>query len=302
MSIAAKIFRKAWGLTGMKKMFSLPEEELLKTVGKLNKDRGFFLPKDKEFLYEKRVILGEYSCLTIQHKTKPAKRAILFFFGGGMMIGPDAGDVSVLKKLCRATGYDGWFPFYPLCTDHCITDTYAMAYECYRQMVDIYGGGNVSTCGFSSGGMLALGVAAHNSALGTPAAQPRHVVAVSPGECPWNDAERERMRALNGRDVAIDYAYMERMDKFMRHGAENVPDYMLSGSRGDYTGVGDVHFFYSEDEILYGALPDYEDACRRAGVPYDVTSRPGMIHCYPMAPYFKEAKEDFNKIKEILKD
>ena len=35
-------------------------------------------------------------------------------------------------------------------------------------MVMLHGGGNVSTCGFSSGGALALGIAAHNSALGHP--------------------------------------------------------------------------------------------------------------------------------------
>ena len=50
----------------------------------------------------------------------------------------------------------------------------------------------------------------------------------------------------------------------MRHGCENVPDYMLSGSRGDFTGVGDIHFFYSADEVLYGALPDFEEACKGA--------------------------------------
>ena len=65
-----------------------------------------------------------------------------------------------------------------------------------------------------------------------------------------------RMQALNERDVSIDYAFMVTVEKFMRHGCENVPDYMLSGSRGDFTGVGDVHFFYSADEVLYGALPD----------------------------------------------
>ncbi len=66
------------------------------------------------------------------------------------------------------------------------------------------------------------------------------------------------MQALNERDVSIDYAFMVTVEKFMRHGCENVPDYMLSGSRGDFTGVGDIHFFYSADEVLYGALPDFE--------------------------------------------
>ena len=109
------------------------------------------------------------------------------------------------------------------------------------------------------------------------------------------------MQALNERDVSIDYAFMVTVEKFMRHGCEHVPEYMLSGSRGDFTGVGDIHFFYSADEVLYGALPDFEDACKRAGVPYTVSARPKMVHCYCMLPIFREAKEDFGKITEILK-
>ena len=185
--------------------------------------------------------------------------------------------------------------------EHCITETYAMVYECYRKMITLYGGGNVSTCGFSSGGALALGIAAHNNAQPEPLPQPRHIVAVSPGEVPWNDAEKVRMQALNERDVSIDYAFMVTVEKFMRHGCEKVPDYMLSGSRGDFTGVGDIHFFYSSDEVLYGALPDFEEACKHAKVLYTAFARPKMVHCYCMLPYFKEAKEDFAKITDILK-
>ena len=53
-----------------------------------------------------------------------------------MVIGPDKGDLPVMRKLCRETGCDVWFPFYPLCMEHCITETYAMVYECYRKMIN----------------------------------------------------------------------------------------------------------------------------------------------------------------------
>ena len=132
-----------------------------------------------------------------------------------MVIGPDKGDLPVIRKLCRETGCDVWFPFYPLCMEHCITETYEMVYECYRRMIELYGGGNVSTCGFSSGGALALGIAAHNNAHEKPLPQPRHIVAVSPGEVPWNDEKKARMQALNERDVSIDYAFMEAVEKFL---------------------------------------------------------------------------------------
>ena len=65
--------------------------------------------------------------------------------------------------------------------------------------------------------------------------------------------------------------------------------------------MSDIHFFYSADEGLYGALPDFEAACRRSGVPFDAFARPGMVHCYCMLPCFREAKEDFAKITEILR-
>ena len=50
-----------------------------------------------------------------------------------------------------------------------------------------------------------------------------------------------------------------------------------------------------------GALPDFEAACKRANVPYTAFARPKMVHCYCMLPVFQEAKEDFAKIAEILK-
>lgn len=52
---------------------------------------------------------------------------------------------------------------------------------------------------------------------------------------------------------------------------------------------------------LSGALPDFEEACKRSGVPYTAFARPGMVHCYCMLPYFREAREDFDRLTEILK-
>ena len=300
MSFFASLLRGIYKLIGAKKAFALPEDEILKVIEKQNRHRGIFAPTDKKAYYKTVTVKG-FPCLIVRERPEPSKRAILYFFGGGMVIGPDKGDLPVMRKLMRDTGCDVWFPFYPLCTEHCITETYDMVYECYRMMIGIYGGGNVSTCGFSSGGALALGIAAHNNAKGSPLPQPRHIVAVSPGEVPCSDPEKARMQALNSKDVAIDYAFMVTVEKIMRHGNENVPDYMISGSRGDFSGVGDIHFFYSSDEVLYGALPDFEDACRRANVPYTAHARPGMVHCYCMLPYFKEAREDFGKITELLK-
>ena len=211
MSIFSSILRTAYKLSGAKKAFALPEDALRKEIEKQNRHRGVFTPTDRKAYYETIAVNG-FPCLIVREYPKPSERAILYFFGGGMVIGSDKGDLPVMRKLCRETGCDVWFPFYPLCMEHCITETYAMVYECYRKMITLYGGGNVSTCGFSSGGALALGIAAHNNAQPEPLPQPRHIVAVSPGEVPWNDAEKARMQALNKRDVSIDYPTSFKVD------------------------------------------------------------------------------------------
>ena len=174
MSIFASILRGVYRLSGAKKAFALPEDALSREIEKQNRHRGVFMPTDRKAYYETMTVNG-FPCLIVREAPNPSKRAILYFFGGGMVIGPDRGDLPVMRKLCRETGCDVWFPFYPLCMEHCITETYAMVYECYRKMIELYGGGNVSTCGFSSGGALALGIAAHNNAQPESLPQPETV-------------------------------------------------------------------------------------------------------------------------------
>lgn len=299
MSLGAKLLNLGVKLSGAKKKYSLPEEQFLEEVRKMNRSRGFYMPTDHKAVYQKHEVMGR-EVLIVQRDRAPAKRAILYFFGGGMMIGPDKGDVDVILKLVDRTGCDVWFPMYPLCTDHCITETYEMVYECYRQLIERYGAGNVSTCGFSSGGALAIGIAAYNNTRKEKLPMPRHIVAVSPGEVPWNDEERAIMQKNNPKDMMVDYAFMEKVERFERHGRDDVPAFMIHISQGDLTGVDHIHFVYSTDEVLYGAKQNFLRACEQHGVRYTVRERPGMVHCYAMLPYFKEAKEDFEELAALL--
>lgn len=281
-------------------MYYLPDDKFLMKVKQLNKKRGFYLPQDNKAFYTEHTV-NNHKCLIVQPHKQKSSRAILYLFGGGMMLGPDRGDIDVVVKLAHKTDCDIWFPIYPLCPDNCITDSYEMVFECYRQLISIYGSGNVSTCGFSSGGALAIGVAAYNNTLADKLPMPRHIVAVSPGEVPWNDNEKQIMLQNNPTDNMVDYAFMSRVEKFERGNNTDVPDYMIHISKGNLSGVDNIHFVYSEDEVLYGAKQNFIDACEKYNVKYTIRQRKGLFHCYPMLPYFKEAKEDFNEIADILK-
>ena len=120
MSICASILRSVYKLSSAKKAFVLPEDALRKEIEKQNRHRGVFTPTDRKAYYETITVNG-FPCLIVREHPKPSERAILYFFGGGMVIGPDKGDLPVMRKLCRETGCDVWFPFYPLCMEYCIS-------------------------------------------------------------------------------------------------------------------------------------------------------------------------------------
>ena len=117
MSIFASILRSVYKLSGAKKAFALPEDALRKEIEKQNRHRGVFTPTDHKAHYE-TITVGGFPCLIVRENSKPSERAILYFFGGGMVIGPDKGDLPVMRKLGRETGCDVWFPFYPLCMEY----------------------------------------------------------------------------------------------------------------------------------------------------------------------------------------
>ena len=108
------------------------------------------------------------------------------------------------------------------------------------------------------------------------------------------------MQANNPKDMMVDYAFMEKVEKYEKQGRDDVPEFMIHISKGNLRGVDHIHFVYSTDEVLYGAKQNFIDACKKYGVKYSVRERPGMIHCYAMLPYFRESKEDFEEIAQIL--
>lgn len=108
------------------------------------------------------------------------------------------------------------------------------------------------------------------------------------------------MQANNPKDMMVDYAFMEKVEKYEKQGRDDVPEFMIHISKGDLRGVDHIHFVYSTDEVLYGAKQNFINACKKYGVNYSVRERPGMIHCYAMLPYFRESKEDFDEIARIL--
>lgn len=292
MSIRFSIAKFIVKLSGYKKIFALPHDELLTKMEKINGKRGFKIPKDRHFIYgDVKVYDDKYHCLTIQKNEEKAKRAILFCYGGGMIIAPDKDDIKKGIAFGKDCNMDVWFPYYPLCTDHSIKDLYEMIFETYKKMIDVYEAENITVLGYSSGGAIAIGLGLYNNYLGRPLPMPRRIIASSPGCCPNKPKQIEKMNVLNEKDVLLDSKFMESVHEFMEHGEKDIPEFMLSGYAGDFSNMPPIDFWYGSDEVLYAFADDFIDACKKAGVAYTLNIGKEMCHCYPMLKLFPEGKE-----------
>ena len=68
MSFFASVLRAAYKLSGAKKAFTLPEDEILKVIEKQNRSRGVFTPKDHEAHYEMITVNG----LSVPYRARKA--------------------------------------------------------------------------------------------------------------------------------------------------------------------------------------------------------------------------------------
>lgn len=299
VSIRFRIIKWCFAIIGVKKMSFLPKDALIKKAKKLNRRRVFKIPKRKDTRYKDVRILDQYHCLTITPQPSSYKRAVLYLFGGGYVLGPDDKDVQTAEKIGRSSKRDVWFPYYPLCIDSDIIASYDMVYAVYKEMLKEYKAQDIAVLGFSSGGALAIGMCLHNNEQVHSLPMPGLLIVVSPGCLPVTVEEKNKMKEASKKDILLDYALMPTIQSIMEHGTQ-VPTYMRSAICGDFTNVPMTHFYYGGDEVLYVEAPYFMKAYERYHVPYQMHVKKGMCHCYPAMTMYPEGKQAQDEIIQLL--
>lgn len=311
MSLTYKIASGIVRLLGVKKMFLKNKEEMLEYAKKENAKVVFDLnkarrrAKRRKYHFFDRDVMG-YRLLSYQNNLTPAKGAVLYLFGGGMITQPNPLDFPLAERIMEKTGKDVWFLFYPLCSEEVKVDkTYEVCFETYRLMTETYRAENISVLGFSSGACLSIGIFLHNNALGRTLKMPGRIIAVSPGGIPDVDLNEnkeiwEKVNALNHKDIMIDPAYIKTAREIAK-GDEELPEYMLDGTVGDFTDFPKIYFYYGENECLYAFAGEFRKAMEKYHIPYEIIVGKGMCHCYPLARFFREGREAQDQIIELLK-
>lgn len=311
MSLTYQIAAGIVKLLGVKKIFKKSKEEMLEYAKAENSKIVFDLEKamrrsrrKKYYLFD-REVMG-YRLLSYQKNQSTADGAVLYFFGGGMITQPDKLDFSLVERIMKKTDKDVWFLFYPLCSEDVKIDkTYKVCFEAYRLMTETYKAENISVLGFSSGACLSIGVFLHNNALGRSLTMPGRIIAVSPGGIPdvnlgENKEVWEKLNELNHKDIMIEPTYIKTAREIAK-GDEDLPEYMLDGTVGDFTDFPETYFYYGENECLYAFAGAFRKAMKKYHVPYKIIVGKGMCHCYPMMRFFREGREAQDQIIELLK-
>lgn len=311
MSLTYKIASIIVRFVGVKKMFLKNKEEMLEYAKKENAKAIFDLDKAKKkaerknyFLFDKDVM--GYRLLSYQKNKKPAEGVVFYLFGGGMITGPDKLDFSLSERIMEQTGKDLWFLFYPLCSEDVKLDkTYEVCFETYRLMTETYKAENISVLGFSSGASLALGIFLHNNALGRPLPMAGKIISVSPGGLPdvsleGNKEVWEKLNALNNKDIMIEPSYFKTAREIVK-GDEDLPEYMLDETKGDFSDFPKTYFYYGGNECLYAFAEYFKKAMEKHKAPYKIIVGEGMCHCYPLLRFFREGRQAQDEIIELLK-
>ena len=301
MTLKYRILKEIVKTVNIKRMWTgMSVEELLDRRRKANARMGIPELKDDAFVITRTAVMG-FPVLKMIHK-KTTDRACLFIIGGGMITPPRPGAVRKALRFARETGLDVFVPYYPLCTDDPLTKAYEMIHETYRTMLEDYQPDHISVLGTSSGGNLALGMAAYINDGHRDTPMPGYIMAISPGTCVDSEEEWQRMLELDKKDIAIPAQYMKSAVEIMRHGDSSVPEYMIWLQQGDFTDCPKTTFIYGSDETLYACAPSFEAAMKKYGVNYEMIVGEGMFHCYPVFPVCKEAEDGwdlmFRKIRE----
>ena len=311
MSITYKITSNIIKFLNVKKMFLKNKEEMLEYAKGENAkvvfdlDKAMKRAKRKNYYLHDRDVMG-YRVISYQENQYFAKGAVLYLFGGGMITQPNKLDFTLSERIMKKSGKDVWFLFYPLCSEDIKVDkTYEVCFETYKLMTETYKAKNISVLGFSSGACLSIGIFLHNNALGRPLKMPGKIISVSPGGIPdvsldKNNRIWERLNELNHKDIMIEPTYIKTAREILK-GDEDLPEYMLDGTVGDFTDFPKTYFYYGENECLYAFAEEFKKAMEKYHKPYEIIVGKGMCHCYPLVRFFREGREAQDQIVELLK-
>ena len=266
-------------------------EKLRKKAREENEGFVFSLPKNKKTQYS--LTDGtEHPCLVIRPKNlKKSEKAVLYIYGG--ITNNWNTQKSMAVRYAIDTGVEVWYPVYPSITEVKVQDTVEYLYSIYLRMLERYQPEKIALFGVSMGGFFSLELVNWINRMHPECPMPGLILAHSAGGWPGTEKEWDELRKYEARDPMFSENDM-RMTLKVIYDPENVPEWIMTPSLGDFHDAPQTYLYYGE-EMLAGNAPAYARAYERdgSGDRIHVEIVKNMMHGYSCMPVFPESKKSY---------
>jgi acetyl esterase/lipase len=258
---------------------------------------GFFgkLPEGFELTPVK---IGDLSAEWMLPARAPKDKVILYFHGGGLVVGSIKAHRGIVAKFVKGSGIGALLFDYGLAPERPFPEGLNDSVAAYRYLLDEgIKPSNIVFMGDSGGGGLCLAtlLALKDRGIALPAA----AVALSP----WTDLKNTGDSWTTNAE-ADTLCWKEAQTVFSKYYAgDNDPALpLISPLYGDLRGLPPLLLYVGSDELLLSDSTRFAEKAKAAGVGVTLKIGAGLFHCYPAcAPLFPEATQAMNEICSFLK-
>ena len=233
--------------------------------------------------------VGEHKVFTVGPREGGPVRGQVFYLPGGGYVNPPAGlHWMFVAKLVKTLNVVCTIPVYPLAPEHLCDEGIAFAATAYRRLESEQGSQKLLVMGDSAGGGLALAM------LQQTRAAPAGLVL----DAPWLDAAAcdPSQAEIERRDWLLNRFALRTWGRWWAGPERDLKDPMVSPLFGDLGGLPPTLLLCGSADILVA------DSRRLAAAAPDKVryiEEEGMMHVYPMVPFFPEARRAWREIERF---
>jgi epsilon-lactone hydrolase len=241
----------------------------------------------KEVIVEAREVEGR-RVFTVRPRDRPVRRHILYLHGGGYVNGPAFLHWWFIERLVKTFDARCIVPRYPLAPASQCDASIAFVAAIYRDLVAEVGAENLVVMGDSAGGGLALAL------LQNAGVRPAGLLL----NAPWLDAgvSDPSQPEIERNDWLLNRFVLRTWGKWWA-GSRGLDDPMVSPLFGDLSVLPRTLVFGGSRDIL---VADGRRLAKAAPDKVEYVEEPGLMHVYPLLPFFPETRRAWRKIRAFM--
>jgi acetyl esterase/lipase len=242
--------------------------------------------------------IGELSAEWMLPQNATKKRAILYFHGGGLVVGSIHAHRGIVAKFVKASGTEALLFDYSLAPENPFPAGLNDSLKAYKYLLDEgIKPENIVFMGDSGGGNLVFSTMLLAKEKGLPL--PSGAIALSPWTDLTNSGEswvtNAKADSLCWKDAQAVFSKYYAVDN-------ELTNPLISPLFGDLKGFPPLLLYAGNDETMRDDSTRLAKKAKEAGVDVTLNIGEGLFHCYPAcAPMFPEATQALNEIADFIK-